>query len=177
MLIALLTGQRGQTIHEITLDNMTLTKNYVKIRITKLLKQSRPGHHLQEMKIKGFAPDRRLCVITVLTEYIKRTRLLRKSKKLFISYVKPHNKVSKATIARWVKTVLGLSGVDTNIFKAHSTRSASTTGAKGLNVPLATILRTAGWSRDSTFSKYYDKSKDGLDFAEAIQKASTSSKK
>ena len=170
MLIALLTGQRCQTIHALTLSNTTLTDNFVKFRISTLLKQSRPNYHLQELKIKAFAPDRRMCIVRVLKEYIKRTASIRKSDNLLISYVKPYNAVSKDTISRWVKTVLDLSGVDTSIFSAHSTRSAATTGAKGMHVPLLTIMRTAGWSNANTFSRYYDKSgPDQKDFAETIQ--------
>ena len=68
MLIALLTGQRCQTIHALTLSNTTLTDNFVKFRISTLLKQSRPNYHLQELKIKAFAPDRRMCIVRVLKE-------------------------------------------------------------------------------------------------------------
>ena len=169
MLLALLTGQRCQTIHALTMDSVTLTDNYVKLHAPTLLKHSRPGHHLQELKVKGYAPDRRMCIVHVLTEYMKRTKTIRTSDKLLISYVKPHHPVTKATVSRWVKHMLDLSGINTSIFQAHSTRSAATTSAKGLNVPLATILRTAGWSSESTFSKYYDKSEGNKDFASAIQ--------
>ena len=169
MLLALLTGQRCQTLHAITLDNLTLTKNHLKLRFRTLLKHSRPGKHLAEITIKGYAPDRRTCVTTVLAEYLLRTRNLRHSNQLFLSYMRPHKPVTKDTIARWVKTVLVYSGIDTNIFTAHSTRAAATTKAKLRNVPLGTILKTAGWSSDKTFAKYYDKSAGGVDMATAIQ--------
>ena len=48
-------------------------------------------------------------------------------------------------------------GIDVNIFKPHSTRAASTTAAFSSKVPLATILRTAGWQKDCTFRKLYKK--------------------
>ena len=172
MLLALLSGQRCQTLHLIKISNLTVTQNSVKIRITELLKQSRPGHHLQEIKIKAYAPDRRICIVTVLQEYIKRTATLRRNDYLLVSYAPPHKHVSKATIGRWIKTVLTKSGVDVSIFTPHSTRAAATTGAKMLNVPLSTIIRTAGWSNSNTFSKYYDKSQNmGIDFDQALLKA------
>ena len=108
MLTALLSGQRGQTLHAMTLENTTVTSNHVKFRIGKLLKHSRPGKHLSEISIKGYAPDRRICIVKVLTEYLNRTASIRKSGQLFISHVKPFGPVSKDTIARWVKTVLTL---------------------------------------------------------------------
>ena len=73
-----------------------------------------------------------------------------------ISFKKPHNKVSRDTIRRWVKAALELSGVDTSIFTPHSTRVASNSKA-ATNIPLKTILRTAGWRRRSTFATYYNK--------------------
>ena len=169
-LIALLTGQRCQTVHAIDLKDTTITKRHVKFRIKKLLKHSRPGKHLSELCIKAYAPDRRMCVVTVLNEYIKRTSSVRNSDQLLISYVKPHKPVTKATVARWIKQMLLLSGVDTEIFSAHSTRAAATSRAKFCQVPFDTILRTAGWSGDSTFTKYYNKdiSQEGL-FAKTIQ--------
>jgi hypothetical protein len=49
--------------------------------------------------------------------------------------------------------VLRLAGIDTSIFKAHSTRSASTSAATKLGVPLQDIMSSAGWSSNSTFGK------------------------
>ena len=49
-----------------------------------------------------------------------------------------------------------MSGIDVAIFKAHSTRAASTSKAKNCNVPLDEILKKAGWKSDSTFAKHYD---------------------
>ena len=168
-LLALLSGQRCQTLHAIKLENIILTENMVKIKIDTLLKQSRPGHHLDELRFKGYAPDRRICIVTVLKEYLQRTRTVRNSDQLFISYASPHGAVSKDTISRWVKTTLFLSGIDTNLFKAHSTRAASTSKAKFKNVPLSSIMQTAGWSGTSTFARYYDKKCEDFKFANAIQ--------
>ena len=158
VLLALLSGQRCQTLHLMRTSNITVTQNYVKIRIFDMLKQTRPGHHLNEICIKAYAPDRRICVVTVLHEYLKRTATLRKNDYLFISYVPPHKHVSKSTIGRWIKTILIKSGIDVSIFTPHSTRAAATTGAKLLHVPMSTIIKTAGWSSTNTFAKYYDKS-------------------
>ena len=48
-------------------------------------------------------------------------------------------------------------GIDTTVFKPHSTRGASTSAAKALNVPVQVIMNTAGWRSDSTFAKFYDR--------------------
>jgi hypothetical protein len=156
-LLLLLTGQRGQSIHLIDIRNISVSKNAVKIRFGDVMKTTRPGFQQKEISIKAYAPDRRLCIVTVLTEYLERTRPLRQSTGLFISTLKPYARVSRDTISRWVKAVMGKAGLDLKIFTPHSVRGASTSAAARANVPLQSILETAGWSRDSTFRKYYDK--------------------
>lgn len=157
MLLALVSGQRGQTIHVLNLNNMTQGKCSYTFTFERL-KQSRPGVKLPCVKLKPFVPDKRLCVVTVLTEYLARTSSLRgQETQLLISYIKPYKKVSRDTISRWVRVVLVLSGIDTSVYKPHSTRVASASAAKRGNVPLSEILKTAGWSSSSMFAKYYDK--------------------
>ena len=62
-------------------------------------------------------------------------------------------------------------GIDTKLFKPHSTRAASTSAAKLNNVDIDTIMDTAGWSNANTFAKFYDRqiSQDGV-FAAAVLK-------
>ena len=45
---------------------------------------------------------------------------------LLLCYRKPHGPATKDTLARWIHSVLNLSGVDADTFTAHSCRSAST---------------------------------------------------
>ena len=45
---------------------------------------------------------------------------------LLLSYIKPYKEIASSTISGWIKKVLQLANVDTNVFKRHSTRSAST---------------------------------------------------
>jgi len=52
---------------------------------------------------------------------------------------------------------LCLSGINTDIFKAHSTRSAATSATFVAGIPIADILMTAGWTSECTFAKYYNK--------------------
>ena len=158
ILIALLTGQRAQTMHTILLNNMTKSGKGCSIRIGDVLKQSRPGKHQFELFLGAYPPDRRLCVITVLNEYEKRTSLVRNDcQNLLISYVKPYKPVTVLTVSRWIKSVLKEAGVDMTIFTPHSTRAASTSVVAHNSVPIGTILKTAGWVQESTFSKFYKK--------------------
>ena len=73
----------------------------------------------------------------------------------FVSYCKPHKGVSSSTLARWIKTVLGKSGIDTNIFKAHNTRPAATSKAFFSKAFIKQIVSFANWSNEKVFSKFY----------------------
>jgi hypothetical protein len=61
--------------------------------------------------------------------YREKTRNVRTNNCLVIATINPYNKAPKATIARWVKSVLKASGIDSN-FKPNSIRSASPSKAE-----------------------------------------------
>ncbi len=75
--------------------------------------------------------------------------------RLFLSYVKPHRPVTSQRIAHWLKSSLKGAGIDTGVFSAHSARGAATAAALKQGVTMAEILRTADWTTESTFRKYY----------------------
>lgn len=50
-----------------------------------------------------------------------------------------------------------MSGIDNNVNKGHSKRSASTSAAEKNKVPLSTIVENAGWSNAETFNKFYSR--------------------
>ena len=90
---------------------------------------------------------------------------------LLISYVKPYKSVSTSPISRWIKDLMWQSGKDTGIFKPHSVRTATTSKAKQSLVPIDFILKTAGWSFQSTFAKFYDRAiQKDVSFAEEVLK-------
>ena len=158
MLLLLVTGQRGQTIHLLNLDNMTILDNQCIFTISGLLKQSRQGKSNPLIVLKAFKQDVRICVFATLLEYIARTNDLRHSERfLLISYIKPHKRISRDTLTRWVSVTMEKAGIDISRFKPHSTRAASTSKAKQNSVNLEGILSTAGWSSARTFALFYDK--------------------
>lgn len=159
MLCALVTGQRCQSLHFMNLQTMHLDNNssYV-FYISQLVKQSAPARDQPVLVIPRFPPDDCLCVASVLDEYLKRTAPIRKNEsQLFLSVIQPHHKVSKESISRWIKIVMQAAGIDTAIFKPHSTRSASTSKAKSCNAPMASILQAASWRKDCVFHRFYNK--------------------
>lgn len=158
MLLLLVTGQRRQSIHLMTLSAMKLTELVCQFQILQHTKTSKPGHSSTSITISEFEQDRRICPLTALKEYLARTQGLRNGEKyLFISYVKPHRAVSRDTISRWAKSVLECSGIDSHKFSPHSTRAAAASRAKQKDVPLDVILAHVGWRSAETFRKFYDK--------------------
>ena len=157
MLFLLLTAQRCQTLHLIELDDIEFLGNKVVIHPNRLLKQSKPRHHLEDIVLQKYVDNPAICIFLFLQEYIQRTSFLRGSvKKLLISTQKPHKAVSQQTVSRWVKTVMSKAGVNQS-FGVHSTRAAASSAAKLAGVPLNTIIKTAGWKNAATFAKFYHK--------------------
>ena len=121
-----------------------------------------------------FPSNSKLCPVETLRCYLKATRSIRpanpssKPDPLFISYVKPHKPISAPSLARWLCSLLKGSGVNSDIFQAHSVRGASTTAAANSNVPLSEILKMADWSSPSTFQKFYYKPIHSSNFAHAV---------
>lgn len=84
-----------------------------------------------------------LCIVKHFQQYMKHTDIPRGDvKQLFISFSKPH----KAD-----------AGINTLKYSAHSTRPASTSAAKGNSISIATIMKSAGGSQESTFTTFYNK--------------------
>ena len=155
ILIALVTGQRGQSLHLMDLKDMQTGKASYRFVLQQKVKHSAPGRLQPSLDLPMCKTQPSLCVASVLKEYLNRTEDLRQSSRLFITYVKPHNAVSRDTISRWVRTVMAKAGLDIRHFAPHSTRVASTSRAAASRVPLDTILRTAGWTNSKTFKKFY----------------------
>ena len=90
--------------------------------------------------------------------------------------MRPHQEVGRQTISRWLKTTLAMSGIDTSIFTAHSTRMASTSKAAAMGVGLQTILKTAGWHGAQNFKKFYHREAMPAEkeFFEGVLSSSTS---
>ena len=156
MLLLILSGQRVQTMHMLDVKSLTLSYSKAVFALDDITKTTALGRHPEPLCYLAYAPDRRLCVITVLKHYLERTLDIReKETKLFLTLTKTHKAATKDTLRRWARDILGESGVDLKIFKPHSLRSASTSLAAQTKLSLSTIMRSAGWFQESTFNKYY----------------------
>lgn len=139
MLMLLTTGQRGQTILACRIDEMEIKLHKIIFNMNTLLKTSTPHHHFTNLSLKAYPPDRRICPVTYIKEYIHRTKRIRQSQQLFIQLNPPHEAISRDTLRRWTKNTMHLAGIDTKKFNPHSTRAASTSKAAAKGVSLDII--------------------------------------
>ena len=167
-LLALSNASRSSDLVALDTRYIQKTPEGVTFRIPGLTKTRRSGPP-RSMKVLRFE-EQSICPVVTLECYLSRTRSIREEARrspLLLSFQKPHKAVTSATIARWVKEILSLAGVDTGSFGAHSTRAASVSAARVRGVTLKDIMETAGWRRTSTFETFYHKPLTS-DFSEAV---------
>ena len=88
--------------------------------------------------------------------------------KLFVVIIRPHKPVKSATLAHWIKNVLVKSGIDSNIFTAHSTRGATSSTSARAGMLVSDILRGADCSSDNTFQRFYYKPVHDTSFGRTV---------
>lgn len=78
---------------------------------------------------------------------------------MHISFFKPNKSVKPCTAAGWLKNMLKEAGVDTEVFKPHSTMGAATctSKAKKFGLSLQQIMNKANWKSANTFQRFYNK--------------------
>ena len=123
-------------------------------------KTTKPGKVAKAITFHEFASNRRICPVTCLKSYLERTKQSRtehNTQLVFLSVKKPHKPVSRSTLTKWVLKMLDASGIDTNKFKAHSIRAASSSKVSNLGLQLRDILEMGNWSNNSTWETFYHK--------------------
>ena len=109
----------------------------------------------------SFPLNELLCPCLCLKECEKRTKPFRPSSetepnnKPFLLVHRPHKQIASGTLSHWVKDCLLEAGIDSNVFKAHSTRSAATSGAVKAGISISEIITLGDWTKESTFKKFY----------------------
>ena len=112
------------------------------------------------MEFCCYSDDKDLGIVTAFDEYMLRSSEWRKEinqTQLLLGSLRPYKEVVSSTIFGWAKTVLKLVGVHVNIFKGHSTRTASTSKATVSDLSLCEILERGSWSSTSTWQRFYKK--------------------
>ncbi len=164
-----MTGQRAQTISAIKVSEIKFGVN-IQMPIRQVLKTSKVGKDIPILLLTPYKLNNKLCVVSALNCYLEKTKLLRKTDNLWISFTKPHGEITTQTLSRWLTLALKLADIDCTKFRGHSYRHVSTSRAMNKGVSADVIYKNAGWSeRSKVFAKYYNKPLDNSDaFANAI---------
>ncbi|KZR99559.1 Tyrosine recombinase, partial [Daphnia magna] len=100
------------------------------------------------------------CPVEALRFYVNRTSIDRppiQDGMLFISLIASFRAVTGNTIGRWIKTFLKTAGINTEIFSAHSTRSAASSLAVTRGLSIDRILQAGNWASQTTFGRFYNR--------------------
>lgn len=157
LLFLLATGIRGHTLLGARIDQMQIAENKFIFHIDRsFYKQNRQGWNPEPVIIKELKENSEICPFRTLKSYLERSQNIRGSHKfLFITTRGEHHPISRATLRRWIVEALKEAGIDTMSYGSGSTRSAATSKAFAEGAPLDTILASGGWSRESTFQRFY----------------------
>jgi len=174
-LLALTSAQRVQTLASILIGDV-IWNEPVQIVLSSRLKTTSANRPNLPIILASFPSNSNLCVVKTLQTYIERTKSIRTSNKLLISYLSPHHAVTSQSISRWLTSLLKEAGIDDSLFKGHSYRHAATSFAKEKGVTVDVIFKQAGWSEKSkVFAKFYNKPIDSrASFGSTILSAITS---
>ena len=173
MILALTRPSRSADLVRLDLRYRRHTPEGVVFQEPGLAKQSRQGKPRAEFFFPAFPSNSRLCPQQTLRAYEQRTESFRtggneEQTRLFLAVVRPHKPVCSSTLARWLKSLLDKAGIDTSIFKAHSTRSATASAAANTGITTGDILKAADWSSETVFTKFYYKPLRSGAFGEAV---------
>jgi integrase len=111
------------------------------------------GKFTSSQEVKRFAANTRICPIRAIHLFLEKAVSRRKNHDfLFVSSF--GDRVSKDTLRHWVEFVLSAAGIQAS---AGSCRSASTSAACERQRSIDDIMKSAGWSSENTFRRFYDR--------------------
>ncbi len=156
MLLSLCSGKRGQNLHLLDLNYLVYRGNVRHFDIRVPVKNYGSAGDITLQSVISFYEypyDERLCPVKTLDRYIKVTRQLRMSPRLFLISIKPHTRASRATISRWIKNVMELSGIDITVYKPHSLVCREFKTPLSLKFPNVFIQNLTSLQTTTTFHK------------------------
>ena len=98
-----------------------------------LIKQTNSTKHMAHMCFQIYNQEPKFCVVSHLTEYLKRAKRYKDTDKLFLTCIKPYKVASKDIISTWCKSIIKESGISIHRYTSRSSRAAAS---------LSTIIKT-----------------------------------
>jgi site-specific recombinase XerD len=104
--------------------------------------------------IRCFTENPRLCPVLAIEHFLSLGAAIRKHDDLFLFISSSGTRAHIDTLRHWVQDLLKEAGIETS---AGSCRSASTSAAVSREVDIDIVLKSAGWARESTFRRFYER--------------------
>jgi site-specific recombinase XerD len=161
ILVALACLLRVSEIASIDASSLSFSSTGAKFTLLRLRKAQRSGA-FQSFSLPAFS-NSSCCPVEALRSYVDRTAPRRNNTNinyLFIALISPFKMVTASTISRWIRKILLSSGIDTQVFGAHSARGAGASKALASGASVDGILRSGHWARESTFARFYKRNVD-----------------
>ena len=163
-LVAITSSDRAQTLEAIDVEFSEINNEGIFFPIYSLLKGSKRNRPVRVVKCIRF-DEPALDVSHYVVVYMQRSLIFRvravnrglpKPKNLFLSYAtgKP---LRRASIAKYILEVLELAGIDTNCFKAHSTRGSIPSAIASRGSSPEKIMAQGDWKNLGTFKRFYER--------------------
>ena len=160
ILMTLTSASRASARHCLGVGCMVKSENAYIFIFHKLHKRWRKGKAPSKLYFYKYPKDQELCVVSAVNAYLKRTESWRTNGEKFqllLSYINPHVEVHSSAVSRWIKEILKETRVNVDVFKGHSTHSASTSKACLSGISVDDILSRGSWPNESTWQKFYHK--------------------
>jgi len=117
-MLSLLSGQRCQTITNLSLDNMITSDDKFIFLITEKLKTHQNRGTSKFFGIPSLPLWFQYMYCVPLQKYLEMTSELRSScQQLLITFINPHGPVYRETVSPWTKNFMSLAGIDTSKVK------------------------------------------------------------
>ena len=190
-LVAIASGHRVSTLHALSVEPGHIRWEPAGIRLVPrpgfIAKNQSPSSQSVEIFLPSMSSfssveaDKVWCPVRALKWYLDRTKDKRSSTSLFVSSIEPFKAISKASIFRWLVECITMAGPEalvTGRFRAHDTRSVSSSWALFNGASLKDIQQAAYWSSPNTFISCYLKDVLAAEasFASAVLKSSAGSR-
>ena len=163
-LIAVTTFRRCSDLQSLRMDSESMKMQEKGITFIRhgLSKQDRQKHFGVKIFVPSF-PERKLVdPKRSLSIYLDKTKSYREKlntserSKLFLAIKEPHKPVSVVTISNWIVQTIKEAYSDENMkVNAHSTRAVAPSWALFKGASMKSILDSADWALESTFTKFY----------------------
>ena len=167
-LVAIASGQRVSALHALSIEPGHVRWEPAGVRLVPrpnfIAKNQSPSSQPVEIFLPSMSSfssveaDKVWCPVRALKWYLDRTKSKRSSTSLFVSSIAPFKAISKASISRWLVECISMAGPDALVsgrFRAHDTRSVSSSWALFNGASLKDFQQAAYWSSPNTFISCY----------------------